>query len=364
MLKNVKNTYAPDYAVHPGEILGETLNAKGIKKSDFAIRCGISPKTVSMILAGRGPVTPENAINFESVLGISSNIWNGLNSNYYLFEARKKKQFKLQKQVSWAQQFPLRELEKRGFISKNLEDVDIVGKLLEFFGVGSVGAWEEKYEQISVAYKHSPSFKSSPYSLYSWLRIGEIRASTIECEQFNSSKFKSALNVIKDQTNNRPNKFLSIMRGECLNAGVFLLVEPELPGTHLCGATYWLNKDIALIMLSLRHKTNDHFWFSFFHEAGHILLHGKKMIFIEEENGSKNNMEDEADQFAANFIINAKKYRDYVNQSEFDRDAIIKFAEDQSIAPGLVVGRLQHDGYLKYNQFNDLKMRFVFVEKT
>lgn len=361
MAKNGTSTYTPDYAIHPGEILEETLNSRGIKKTDFAARCGLTPKTVSLILAGKAPVSPENAINFESVLGISSIIWNNLNSNYYLFAARKKKQAQMQQKISWARKFPLNELKRRGFIPKNLCEADIVAKLLEFFGVGSADAWEDKYNKLVVAYRHSPSFKSSPYSLYSWLRIGEIRAASAECGAFDHSKFKSALSVIKNQTISSPDAFFPLMQRECIGAGVVLTVEPELPGTHLCGATFWINKDKALIMLSLRHKTNDHFWFSFFHEAGHILLHGKKMIFIEDQNAPKTDLEKEADHFATDFIIDSKEYREFVKGPQLDRQSIIAFAKSQSIAPGLVVGRLQHDNYIEYNKFNDLKISFRFA---
>ena len=70
--------FTPDYAVTPGEILEETLESRGIKKSAFAERCGLSAKTVSQIIHGKAPVTPETAIQFERVLGVSAAVWNNL----------------------------------------------------------------------------------------------------------------------------------------------------------------------------------------------------------------------------------------------------------------------------------------------
>ncbi len=85
------NQYMPNYAIHPGEILEETLEARGIPKGDFARRCGISAKTVSQIISGNAPVLPETALCFERVLGVSSTIWNSLNAQYDNLNQLKKK---------------------------------------------------------------------------------------------------------------------------------------------------------------------------------------------------------------------------------------------------------------------------------
>jgi len=76
--------FYPDYAIHPGEILMETLEARNMKKSELAERCGLSPKTVSLILNEKAPITPETAIQLERVLGVSANIWINLDANYRL----------------------------------------------------------------------------------------------------------------------------------------------------------------------------------------------------------------------------------------------------------------------------------------
>jgi len=78
--------YKPDYAVPPGEILEEILEARNIKKRDLAERCGLSAKTVSLIISGKAPITPGTAIQFERVLGVPANIWNNLEANYRLFK--------------------------------------------------------------------------------------------------------------------------------------------------------------------------------------------------------------------------------------------------------------------------------------
>ena len=299
------DTFSPDYAIHPGEILEETLDARGIRKGDFATRCGISTKTISLLINGKAPITPDTAIQFEKVLGVSAAIWLNLFTNYSLFKARKAEIQQLQSAVKWARNFPLRELKDRGYIADSRNEIETAKSLFEFFGVASVDAWENKYDSLQVAYRKSPSFKSSPYAVIAWLRVGERIAEEIECKSYDESKFRGALTGIRAITLEDPEEFVPQMIKTCANAGVALAFVPEFPKTHLSGATCWITKEKALIILSLRHKRDDHFWFSFFHEAGHILLHSKREIFIDEKDTNyvlDKSRENEADDFASTFL--------------------------------------------------------------
>jgi HTH-type transcriptional regulator / antitoxin HigA len=351
----IKNAYIPDYAVHPGEILRETLEARQIKKGEFAERCGISAKTVSQIIAGKAPVTSSAALNFERVLGVSSNIWNNLNSNYLLFAAKKREQIKLGRQKAWAQKFPLKEMIKRGLIEEKQNAIDTIREILDFFSVGTISAWEIRFKRLSVAYRHSLTYKSSPHALFTWLQIGQRMAERMECKPYDAATFRATLDNIRNTTiEDARQASIKLIKG-CQEAGVAVVFVSELPGTHLSGATRWLNKDKALIMLSLRHKTDDHLWFSFFHEAGHIIKHGRKCIFLDETEKMINNYEDEANQFASDILINKTDYDAFIQEGDFSHKSIRRFASQQNIAPGIVVGRLQHDKKLNYNQMNSLK---------
>jgi Zn-dependent peptidase ImmA (M78 family) len=140
---------------------------------------------------------------------------------------------------------------------------------------------------------------------------------------------------------------------------VAVVFVPELPKTRVSGATQWLNKDKALIQLSLRHKTNDHLWFTFFHEAGHILLHGKKDVFVDTVTGNDGEKEDEANTFAGDFLLPKRSYKEFADRHfKFSPTVINQFADDIGIAPGIVAGRLQHDGLLRYDACNDLKEKY------
>jgi Zn-dependent peptidase ImmA (M78 family) len=121
-----------------------------------------------------------------------------------------------------------------------------------------------------------------------------------------------------------------------------------------------LNPNKALIQLSLRYKTNDHLWFTFFHEAGHIVKHGKRDVFIESDQ-DKGAKESEADLFSADFLIPRNEYNTFVQTGIFGEARIRAFSESIGIAPGIVVGRLQHDQKLPPNALNSLKQRYEWT---
>ena len=363
MVKSALNEFAPDYAVHPGEILEETLEARGMKKLDFAQRCGLSDKTVSQIINGKAHVTPDTAIQFERVLGVSAAVWNNLQSNYHLHHAHEGARNKLSGKISWAKKFPVNELVKRRILKKPDNDIDTVEQLLYFFAIGDVDACQNRVSSMSGVFRHSTSYKSDPEAVATWLRLGELYAENIETESFNRNTFLDNLHQIRELTTESPEIFEPKMKELCRTAGVALSFVSEFNRTHLSGATRWLNKDKALIILSLRHKSDDHLWFSFFHEAGHILLHGKKQIFLDELRMESTESEKQANQFSANMLIPNNDYISFINAGKFNKKTVAEFAKDMNVAPGIVVGRLQHDGHIGYDWLNGLK-RKVFLRES
>ncbi|MFZ2658290.1 MAG: HigA family addiction module antitoxin [Victivallales bacterium] len=360
---NISNQYSPDYSVHPGAILEETLEARGLSKKEAADRCGISAKHLNQILHEKAAIVPDVAISLEKVLGIAANIWTNIQSNYELGRARIQSLKTSSEAYEWARRFPVNEMSKRSWILIPANKAQTANSLLQFFGVSNTDAWEKWFGELRVSYRSSPSFKRAPEAVSAWLRQGEILSQNIPASSFDEAKFKSALEEIRTFTVKSPETFEPEMKKKCADAGVALVFLGELPKTHLSGATRWMSKDKALIMLSLRHKTNDHFWFSFFHEAGHILLHGKKMLFLDDIKHSNADAEKEADRFAANVLIPEKEYRSFSeNMGRADENSVTQLARKSGIAPGIVVGRLQHDKVIEYSEMNTLKEKFCLVE--
>jgi len=356
MSKIKKNQFIPDYAVPPGETLLETLKAIGMSQAELADRTGRPKKTINEIIKGKAAITPETALQFERVLGTSAGFWNNLERNYQEIQARINEQKSLQRQINWLKKMPLNAIIKMGYIKKYQDKVRQLQDILNFFGVASPEQWEARWMGDQVSYRTSKVFQNNPYSIASWLRMGELTARTVSCKPFDASKFRITLLNIRQLTVKPPEYFQREAIRLCADTGVGVTFVPEIPGIRASGATWWINPNKAVIQLSLRYKTDDQLWFSFFHEAGHILLHGKKEVFIEDD--GKNSKEDEADRFASDSLIPPRRYRQFIQTGRYSKAAIQRFASEIGIAPGIVVGRLQHDGKLHHSYCNDLKKRF------
>ena len=357
-------SYNPDYAVPPGWVLEERLEVHNISHAEFARRCGRSPKLISEIIAGKAPIEPKTAIQFEKVLGVDAGIWLGIESDYRLHLEREAETQKAEQSVTWANQFPINELVKRGIISKPTSNADKVRAILSFFGVASVEAWQLRHEGAQVAYRHSPSFKSDEFALATWLRLGEIEARQYECADYNAARFRTALTRIRKSTGKPGTAALKQAQDLCGDSGVVLTIIKPLPKTALSGATRWLTPRKALIQLSARHMSYDHLWFSFFHEAAHILLHSKKAVFVHETQGKLTEADIEANQWAANFLVPPSDWEEFTMNFHFSESAVVQFAEEQGISPGIVVGRLQHEEHLPWNRLNHLKTRLTWADDT
>jgi addiction module HigA family antidote len=359
----VKNTFRPDYAVHPGEYLDEVLDARGMHKSEFAERCGLTAKTVSQIVNRRVVFSPEVAIQFETVLGISAEIWMGLLASYQLRESRKRQQIKLREAEAWAGKFPLTVLRGKGIVRKKDSSGQWVQDLLEFFNVSGPDTWERVYGQRAIAFRKSSTLKASKYAIATWLRLAEMKANSIETHPFDSGRLRHALRDIRELTRTDPDVFQRRIVELCAESGVACVFVPEVAGARISGATEWLRSDKAMIALSLRHKMDDHFWFTLFHEFGHVLLHGKKTIYVDDHTEAESDNEQEANAFARNQLVPKREYAQFLRRDRFFDQDIRRFAERVGIAPGIVVGMLQHDEKIRFSWHNGLKRRFDFSDQ-
>lgn len=352
------HAYEPDYAVPPGETLLETIEAIGLTQAALAKRTGLTTKHINQIIQGVAPITPETALMLEKVTAVPARLWNRLEANFRETLLRLEQRKVRPAEAAWLKSLPLAELIRRGHISANRDQATRLQEVLAFFGVASVQAWKMVWLDPQAAFRKSPAFASKPEAVASWLRIGQIAAQEKECRPFDREGFRRSLGELRSLTMKRPEEFGPQLVSACSDSGVVLVIEPEIPGARASGATQWLSPIKAMIMLSLRYHWADQFWFSFFHEAGHILLHGKRRVFVD---GSKTQGvdEDAAHDFAASVLIPPDRESE-LKQLRTSPD-ILRFSKAIGIAPGIVVGRLQREGILGYNQLNRLRERYVFA---
>jgi len=355
-----------DYTVSPGDVLEDFLDSREISKHDFATRCGRSAKFISEIISGKAPLNEETALQFGIVLNTDPQMWLNLESAYRLKLARHKAEEELKSSKTWLKGFPLRDMQKFGLLKPQDNTVDATRSVLQFFGAASTSALDNVFSrqvETAAAFRRSKSFTAHPQAVMAWLQWGELLARDNPVSEYSHSKFRTALKTIRSLTQASPDVIQERVSALCAEAGVWLFFTPELKGTCLSGATRWLG-DSPIIQLSLRHKTDDHLWFTFFHEAGHVLLHGKKALFIDEPKAvHRDEREDEADDFAKDMLIERSYWNEFIEKKDFSADSIKRFADRCGIAPGIVLGRLQFEKFVPFpTKLNFLKQSFVWAD--
>lgn len=358
MASILQNQYHPDSVSAPGETLAETLDTIGMSQTELAKRMGRPVKTINEIIQKKAAITADTALQLEQVLHIPASFWLKREQQYREFLARLAEEQRLESWIEWLKEFPIQEMMSRGWISQCNNKIQQVSEVLRFFGVTSPEAWQKVWECKDIAYRKSATFKSNFGAVATWLRQGEIEAQGIECAPYDAEAFRETLRHVRPLTGEPVSFFQKELVRLCASAGVAVVFVPELPRTGIFGATQWLTSTKALVQLSLRYKTDDHLWFTFFHEAGHILLHGKRQVFLEIDQRDKKETEEEANTFATNFLIDPLQWQRFVAYNSYRSKVGIKeFAQKAEIAPGIVVGRLQHEKLLPFENCNGLKRR-------
>jgi HTH-type transcriptional regulator/antitoxin HigA len=363
MAKNDIDTFAPDFVPPPGETIAELLEEHEMTQTDLARRLGVSLKHLNQVVKGKASISAELALGLERVFSAPADFWLAREAIFRAHEARAEEGPDLVRAMGWAEGFPLKELQKRGFIPRQAKGEELVASLLSFLGIAGPKQWESP----AVAYRKSHKIQSDEYALSAWLRIGEIEARDVNCKPYDADAFRDALEQARELTCRSPEEWETELVRLCANAGVAVVIVEHFKAAKVNGATRWLTPSKALIQLSIRYRWEDIFWFTFFHEAGHVLLHQKKDVFVEPEKRPTAesadprliDLEEEADRFAGRILIPTRFESRLAALQVGD---ITSFADRLGIAPAIVVGRLQHDGYMPYSQGNHLRRRLKIVE--
>jgi HTH-type transcriptional regulator/antitoxin HigA len=284
-----------------------------------------------------------------------------LESLYQDDRARLAQRAELEGHAQWLAEMPVAALRKLGVLTGPASDKpSLVRQLLEFFGVSDPSAWRRLWlGQQAAALRQSPAFAAKPAAVAAWLRLGELEADNMEVAEFNATKLRAALPALRALTReSNPDVFANEMVRIAAECGVAVVFVPEVPGARCAGAARWVH-DRPIVQLSLRFGTDDQLWFTFFHELAHILMHGKKEVFISDgqtDHDAYGNKEHEADLFARDLLVP----RDFA--AELPRlsslAAMREFADRIGVSPGVVVGRLQHDGLIGFHVGQSLKVRY------
>lgn len=354
--------YEPDEVLSPGEHLLDWLQHRSMSQAELARRVGLSSKHVNQITKGSAGLTPDVAISLERVTNIPAWYWIRLEANYRAQEAANLEEEELETEVDLLHTFPIREMIKRGYCEKSSSLVGQLREVLRFFGVANTEALRQVVLQPT-ALRQSKAFEANSAALAAWLRRAELVAFDVDTAKFDPGKCSEALAEFRSLTRLEDVQWVKPLQQLCADLGIALVIERELPGCRINGATRWLRPGKAMIALSLRHRRHDILWFTFFHELGHLLRHSRRQTFVDAEGtGVPEDLERDADRFASRTLI-PPDHEAQLSQVRTADDAH-ELAARLGVGPSIVVGRMQHERLIPPNRWQHLIPKYQFHDEN
>jgi len=355
--------FNPDWYVPPGSTISDLLEEFGWTQTELANRTGFSRKHINQLVKGIAPINQETALKLERVLGGTIEFWLTREAHYREALARKEEKEALGKDLGWLKELPLKEMIGLKWIAQFRDKTQQIAECLRFFGVGSVSVWREKWGCDLAAYRSKNIDKKPKGLIAAWIRQCERLASPLDISPYDEEKFREALKEARKLIENENSEiFIPELRKLCKLSGVTLITLKALKGCPISGATRWLSSDKPLLMLSDRYKSNDQFWFTFFHEAAHLLFHAKKVLFIDTDGQLDNQDEKKADEYASNLLIPVH-YRKQISELPINEKSIKEFARHIGTSPAIVLGKMQRERLIPWKtHLNKFKIKVSFSD--
>jgi len=361
MLSSIQS-FNPDWLSPPGDSINDLLEQRQISLIEFARKLGEDSLRTAMLIDGSREIDQETASTLEKSLGMHESFWLRREASYRAEVKRLFPADDLEAAKNWVGELPIRDMIQLGWIKPECGVSEMAAQCLRFFAVHNVEHWKYRYQEVlgMSAFRASPSFTSSDASLAAWLRGGEIEARQIACKPWDAARFSDALLAIRGLTRLAdPSDFLPQLRDFCAACGVAAVIARAPDGCRASGATRLLSNNKAMLLLSFRYLSDDHFWFTFFHEAGHLLLHRGTRLFVESGDVGKSQDEREANNFAESMLF-PQQFKTQLDETPLNVFSIARIAKHIGVSKGLVVGYLQHNGKIPRNHFNNLKVRYTW----
>ena len=352
-------TDAPDWVSPPGDTIVSILDERELSVEQFASRIGRSAANAQRIIDGQQTIDRELARRLADAIGASENFWLAREHDYRA-SVSKPEAVQIASLGDFVAKLPVNDMESYGWIAGSRSQEDRIAECLSFFGVSTLAQWQGRYEDAfqQAAFRRSPTYKACEISTTAWLRKGELDTQTDEVFEWSPAVLESQLPHLRRLTwFKRPDLFLPRVKELFAQAGVKFAVVRAPKGCPASGAVRLLPDGTPHVQLSFRYLSDDQFWFSLFHEIGHLLLHYSRMPILETSEHVSEGIEQEADEFAATVIV-PSQFRDELHTLGGSRFPIIEFAKRVGVAPGLIVGQLHHEGVIQYSRMQHLKRRY------
>lgn len=347
--------YQTDWPQSPGATIVSLAKSRG---EVLEVLCDeLGPELLDVLRHGER-ITPHLASSLENRLGGSRAFWLRRDAAYQEAKA----EVSTETEAEWAKGLPYSDIANLGWLPKTRKLDEKLNNLYDFFGCDNLREWRNIYGQTleRVAFRTSFSFENDANATLSWLRMGDILADRIEASDFDPDSLQLRLPELREQCRKAsPDVFLPKVSQILSEVGVRFVVVRSPKGCRASGATRIGDDGLATLQMSFRYLSDDHFWFTFFHEIGHLVLHRDSVMFLEGDFVERTEMEEEANAFSADILI-PEKFRDRLSSIPKGRRDIMRSAFQIGVSPGILVGQMQHMGLLPHASMNFLKRRYTW----
>lgn len=350
--------------IPPGETIADILEDRGITQTELASRTNVSTAYISNVISGKKDISANFAAGLEYALGVPKSFWLNLQANYEaeLLESNEKQTITDKERIIRNELKDIvKYMRQKGMIPVREKKDDSILSLRKVLQISNISNLDKIVP--AGAFRISSNAKTNKYILGAWIRLCQIEENTNTItSKFEKKYIKNLINEIKNvMCTNNPDiqrELNRIMR----KYGIAFSIVQNFKGAPVQGYISQINDGTYHMALTIRGSFADIFWFSLFHEIGHIVNGdiGSKTKFI--DNGNDNDKEKAADIFAANMLLNPESYKDFINKADFSLKAIMEYASSQNVMPYIVIGRLQKENYLKYNAFSKYKLRYKWIK--
>lgn len=353
-MNSTKRYLIEELIVPAGEHIQDWLDQHNMNVAELALRTDISRSILYKIIKGENPITSETAAKLQSVTDISAEFWLNLESIYQLeksqLEAQKQAEASVLEIKAFVKDQPVAQLVKRGVLPedfKKLSPFEQQDLLFRFYHVSNRTAYLDTNGDYKMAARTVRGTTSNSSALKAWIQlvINAARGvhSTLE-QAYSEQAFRAMLPNLVHLTAEidkglSPKDFLLMLQSKCREVGVIVEYIEKLEGVrNLCGVALWLGKDRPVIALTLHGQDLDRIFFTFMHEAGHIVNDQHDLVFVTDKEADR---EVQADNFAADNSI-PPALNEEILATGGSLDGLIAIAERIGVMHDLVVGRYQH----------------------
>jgi HTH-type transcriptional regulator/antitoxin HigA len=268
-------SFQPNWFSKPGDTIAALMLQRQLSARQLAEALKIDSGKLRALIAGAAEIDSKLAVRLSRAIGGTPTFWTKRQSTYTAALSRAAEKAMGPGATAWMQKFPQKEMSDYGWVPKTTKRSETLKSYLAYFGVSDPAEWERRYTEAltDVAFRTSPTFESKAGALSAWLRQGEMQASTIQTSPWNEDRLRNTLPELRKLSLRKsPANFIPQIQAICASVGIAVVFVRAPTGCRASGATRFVAPGKAMIVLSFRYRSDDHFWFTFFHESATLFF--------------------------------------------------------------------------------------------